>query len=151
MKKIIVIILVIVALVSITLCTYGQTKTDTTWSHVYNKDRFEIKRKSITVAGIVRSVRREADGDVHIQIKLDRNQQLLNEKNYKNQDSCLVVEIIYVYIPTQKNAIIDGMGYKNTVYVPKKGEHVQITGPYVLDKHHGWMEIHPVTKVKAIK
>src|SRR5207302_3722844 len=30
---------------------------------------------------------------------------------------------------------------------PPIGSHVSVTGPYVLDQLHGWMEIHPVWRI----
>jgi len=30
------------------------------------------------------------------------------------------------------------------------GEHVRVTGTYVLDSHNGWTEIHPVTRIDKL-
>ena len=36
-------------------------------------------------------------------------------------------------------------GYTNQIPVPSEGQHITITGPYVLDTdHYDWAEIHPV-------
>ena len=104
-----------------------------------------------TVTGTVMAVKREKDGDYHIRVKLDSGQEnLLNEKNIQVQHGCLVLEIICGCEVTQKDAIEPCQGYVNNVRVPEKGEHVQVTGSYVYDAEHGWMEIHPVTKIVLI-
>jgi Protein of unknown function (DUF3761) len=36
-------------------------------------------------------------------------------------------------------------GYKNSMSIPPVGTHVSVTGPWVLDLDHGWLEIHPVS------
>lgn len=146
MKKLIILSILLLTV----LALFGQE--DTTWKHVYNPQRFDIKSKSMTVTGKIVGKVQEADGDIHIRLKLDScSNKLLNDKNYKRQDSCLVIEIIYVYSVKQQDAVDKSKGYVNKVYVPKKGEHVRVTGPYVLDKEHGWYEIHPVSKVEVIK
>jgi hypothetical protein len=37
--------------------------------------------------------------------------------------------------------------FKGSIVIPPPGTHVSITGPYVLDTNHGWMEIHPVNAI----
>src|SRR5712692_4591227 len=41
-------------------------------------------------------------------------------------------------------------GLTNQVAIPKKGDHVAVTGTFVHDIEggHGWMEIHPVTLIE---
>jgi hypothetical protein len=31
--------------------------------------------------------------------------------------------------------------------LPPVGAHAQVTGSYVLDTNHGWMEIHPISVI----
>jgi hypothetical protein len=38
-------------------------------------------------------------------------------------------------------------GYRNAVTIPAVGDVVSITGSYVLDADHGWVETHPVSSV----
>ncbi len=35
------------------------------------------------------------------------------------------------------------------VATPTVGAHVTVTGPYVLDRNHGWMEVHPAWSITA--
>ena len=103
------------------------------------------------MTGTIELLRKEADGDYHILLKLDTGQNnLLNEKNYEEQKGCLVLEPVCVNKVTQKDAIKSCEDFVNKVYIPHTGEHVKVTGSYVLDKEHGWMEIHPVTKIETV-
>src|ERR1044071_3476457 len=52
------------------------------WNNVYNPKRLEIKNDCIEVTGRIVLERKEMDGDVHIQVKLDNQfNKLLNQKN----------------------------------------------------------------------
>ena len=88
----------------------------------------------------------EADGDVHVRTKLDQAySNLTNSANDQYQYGDLVVEIICVRPPSQTDAIPACQGYTNQIPVPSAGQHITITGPYVLDTdHYNWAEIHPV-------
>lgn len=130
-----------------------ELKCDTSlWQYVYHKNRLVLKEECKTVIGIIVSKKKEKDGDYHFKLKLDEGQEkLLNEKNLIKQDSCLVIEPICVNKVTQANAMDACKGFLNNVVIPNKGQHVKITGSYVLDSKHGWMEIHPVTKIELLK
>jgi hypothetical protein len=97
---------------------------------IYNPQRLEIKEPCKTVKGIVDKVTHEKDGDYHINLKLDPEfAGIINDKNVSGEHGNLVVEIIPMDEPK--------------IPAPKTGQHIKVTGSYVLDKHHGWMEIHP--------
>src|SRR3989441_12907286 len=115
-------------------------------SHVYNPERLQVVKSCITASGIVDNVIDEADGDVHIRLSLDpAYSNLTNSANDQYQYGDLVVEIICVNIPSQTDAIPACQGYTNQITVPSAGQHITITGPYVLDTdHYNWAEIHPV-------
>ena len=52
------------------------------WQHVYHSYRLEVKEECKVVTGTIDFLRKEADGDYHIRLKLDSGQNnLLNEKN----------------------------------------------------------------------
>ena len=116
-------------------------------SHVYNPSRLQIVKPCITASGTVDRVLEEADGDVHLRTNLDpANSNLTNSGNegYPNYGD-LVVEIICVTTPSQTDAIPACQNYTNQIPVPSAGQHITITGPYVLDTdHYDWAEIHPV-------
>jgi hypothetical protein len=55
-----------------------------------------------------------------------------------------VVEIICVGPITQADAVSACQGYTNNIPIPDVGEHIIVSGPYVLDtEHYNWAEIHP--------
>jgi hypothetical protein len=104
-----------------------------------------------TVAGTVTSVRSEPDGDVHVLLALpSRRSNLLNSGNVTDTHGDLVTEIICVGTVTQADAKRACAGYVNQVQVPSVGERVRISGTYVLDADHGWMEIHPVSSLTVL-
>ena len=115
-------------------------------SHVYNPYRLQTVKSCITASGTVDNVIEEADGDVHLRTNLDQAyNNLTNSANDKYQYGDLVVEIICVNPPSQTDAIPACQNYTNQIPVPNVGQHITITGPYVLDTdHYNWAEIHPV-------
>ena len=115
-------------------------------SHVYHPYRLQIVKPCITASGTVDRVIQEADGDVHVRTKLDQAySNLTNSANDQYQYGDLVVEIICVNPPSQTDAIPACQGYTNQIPVTSAGQHITITGPYVLDTdHYNWAEIHPV-------
>jgi hypothetical protein len=114
-------------------------------SHVYNPYRLQIEKSCITASGTVDAIIEEADGDVHVRLNLGlAYSNLTNSANDQYQYSDLVVEIICVNPPSQTDAIPSCQNYANQIQVPSPGQHIMITGPYVLDtNHYNWAEIHP--------
>lgn len=117
-------------------------------SHVYNPNRLQILRSCITVSGIVSSMpRREPDGDYHVWLHLDAvNASFSNDPSVHNGD--LVVEIICALPITQQDAIPACQNYTNQITAPQSGQHINVSGPYVLDTLHNWYEIHPAYSLK---
>jgi len=115
-------------------------------SHIYNSYRLQIVKSCITASGTVDRVIQEGDGDVHVRTILDQAYvNLTNSANDQYQYGDLVVEIICVNPPSQTDAIPASQNYTNQIPVPSAGQHITITGPYVLDTDHSyWAEIHPV-------
>jgi hypothetical protein len=115
-------------------------------SHVYHSYRLQIVKPCITASGTVDRVIQEADGDVHVRTNLDQAySNLTNSANNQYQYGDLVVEIICVTPPSQTDAIPACQNYTNQITVPSAGQHITITGPYVLDTdHYNWAEIHPI-------
>ena len=163
MKAPLVVALVIVSLVGATASIYlynrfipspgaGSTSSTTCGdpasisSHVYNPYRLQIVKSCTTASGTVDRVIPEADGDVHVRTILDQAyRNLTNSANVQYQYGDLVVEIICVTPPSQTDAIPACQNYSNQIPIPTAGQHITITGPYVLDTdHHNWAEIHPV-------
>ena len=115
-------------------------------SHIYNSYRLQIVKSCITASGTVDRVIQEGDGDVHVRTILDQAYvNLTNSANDQYQYGDLVVEIICVNPPSQTDAIPACQNYTNQIPIPSAGQHITITGPYVLDTdHYDWAEIHPV-------
>jgi hypothetical protein len=115
-------------------------------SHIYHPYRLQIVKSCTTASGTVDRVIAEDDGDVHLRLNLDSAySNLTNTANDQYQYGDLVVEIICVNPPSQTDAIPSCQNYTNQIPVPSVGQHITITGPYVLDTdHYNWAEIHPV-------
>lgn len=95
--------------------------------------------------------RHEKDGDGHCWLKLDAGQEkFLNAENQSKQDGNLVVEPICVYRTTQADAKAACRKFHQQILLPRLGSRVRVTGVWVLDKQHGHMEIHPITRIEPI-
>ncbi len=124
----------------------GCSDPDNISSHVYNPSRLQQVKACITASGTVDNVLSEADGDYHIRLSLDSQySNLTNSANDQYQYGTLVVEVICARTVTQQDAITPCQGYANKISIPNIGQHIAVTGPYVLDtEHYDWAEIHPV-------
>jgi hypothetical protein len=136
------------------IAAYGQTCTGSKalMKHVYKPDRLVEKKGCITVTGIIMKKVKEKDGDFHVRLKLDPGQDadLINDKNDQIQGGFLVFEPICVLPVTQASAKKACKGFKQKISLPNKGDHVSVTGIHMLDTEHGWLEIHPVTKIELL-
>lgn len=127
---------------------------DSLRAHVYHPQRLKVVEKCISVTGIIHHIKKEADGDDHIQVRLDPEfANLLNARNKAAQAASLVVEPICQNPVTQADAQTACRDFHSSVEVPPKGSHVRVLGSYVLDSEarHGWMEIHPVTSIEVVQ
>jgi hypothetical protein len=117
-------------------------------SHVYDPYRLQTVKSCTTASGTVDSLIEEADGDVHVRLNLDQAySNLTNSANDQYQYGDLVVEIICVNPPSQTDAIPACQSYPNPIQVPSAGQHIAVTGPYVLDTdHYNWAEIHQYSR-----
>lgn len=161
--------------------TNNDLLTDTTvlcdstlWNYVYDPSRLIVLQNCIQVTGVIwNTPTKEGDGDYHILVRLDAGQDFyLNNKNYELKDTCLVVEAVCaVKDPKRKGKVKTTLLYRllysdlpgvcddyySKIYIPKKGEHVKVSGPLVIDEgeysiiEHGWQEIHPVNRIELIK
>lgn len=123
---------------------------DSLWTHVYHPQRLKVIEKCISVTGTIHHIKKEADGDDHIQLTLDpKYASLLNDRNKTAQAGCLILEPICENPVTQTDAIPACRDFHSSVAVASKGAHVRVLGTYILDSepNHGWTEIHPVTSI----
>lgn len=120
------------------------------WDHVYRKTRLHIVESCIAVTGTIRHIKRESDGDDHIQLAVDPEfSKLLNERNKTAQGNTLILEPICQGPVTQEDAEAACHDFHSSVEVPNAGAKVRVVGSYVLDKQQGWMEIHPVSSIEV--
>lgn len=126
----------------------GQCNKDL-WQKVYNAQRLEVKAECTTVTGTITERSADEDGDEHMLLKLDAGQEgLLTDKNKKKKDGNLVIEAVCVNPTTLEKVGGTCRGFKNAVNLPQVGDHVRVTGSYVVDSHNGWTEIHPITTIE---
>jgi len=114
-------------------------------SHIYNPARLQVFKDCVTVSGIVDSVIMEDDGDYHVWFHVDA--QYANLPNSVNNDyrpGDLLAEIICATTVNQQDAFLACENYTNQIPIPNMNQNISVTGPYVLDLTHGWMEVHPV-------
>ena len=120
-------------------------------AHVYSPDRLQLLAACVTVTGTVDVIRTESDGDLHVLLRLDAGQEkYINTKNASAENGDLVLEPVCVNTPSQVDAVSACAGYKNPLPIPAVGTHVSVTGAWVLDLDHGWMEIHPVAAFDGV-
>jgi hypothetical protein len=132
----------------------------TLWKHVYAgshktaKDRLKVVAPCIIVTGTVYNYKAEPDGDYHIRVTVDAPfRSLLNSRNMAGQHGHLVVEPVCSHLATQGNVRREGVckDFSQKVFNARMtGKHVSVTGAYVEDMDHGWMEIHPVTSITVL-
>jgi len=121
---------------------------ETLWQ--YNAEEEQVIKPCITLTGTVESTHAEADGDENIQLNPDSGYvHLLNVWNILGQWGDIAIEPICENPPSEKKFVKACTGYKSTITLPHVGDHISVTGSYGADKH-GWVEIHPVTKIALI-
>jgi hypothetical protein len=122
-------------------------------ANVFTPGRLQVVTDCTAVRVIVlASFQDPEDGDYHVNLKPDPEfEQLLNHANLV-QVGTLVVELVpadqagcMVGQPPRPPHVNEDYGICTgaNVAVPSAGDHVEVIGPYVLDRDHGWMEIHP--------
>ena len=103
---------------------------------VYHPQRLKVKSRCRVAIGTVEKVKAELyDGDIHIELRLDRGQEGLLSTGNARVGGTLIVEII----PWDRARVL----------VPEEGERVEVVGPWVDDTAHGWFEIHPAWWISA--
>jgi hypothetical protein len=101
--------------------------------------------------GTVLAVIHEQDGDYHLWVKPDaRYGALLNSSNVYHGTPALVLEIVPECINTPPDSTTASECPPSKITPPKVGDHVEVSGPWVLDTVHGWNELHPVTALRVL-
>ena len=131
--------------------TYVNDCDTSLWKYVYNPDRLEVIDRCKTVTGVIEESSADEDGDQHMLLKLDNGQEeLLTKKNIKKKQGDLVIEAVCVNKTTLGKVGNTCNGFTNKIQIPKPGDHVKVSGSYVIDTHNGWAEIHPITKLEIL-
>ena len=147
-------IIAIFAISSINIVNASRNRCDSSlWQHVYNPERLQVITPCKTVSGTVDSISTEADGDFHIRLMVDPQfNNMINSANILGQHGLLVLEPICMNPVTQADAMAACQNFTQNLTIPQIGQHVNVTGTYVLDKAHGiWAELHPVTNITVMK
>lgn len=124
------------------------------WAHVYSPERLHRTHRCVEITGKVMYASPNSDGDYHISVKLDprfKDDNYINSRNRSVHHGWLVVELICVETP-HGNAIRACKGFTQRLPKPRKGQRVYVLGELVKDASpdHGWMEIHPVSRLRII-
>jgi hypothetical protein len=112
-------------------------KKSAVFDGTYHRARFQLLDSCRVATGVVREVKPEEDGDLHIQLELDPGQEdLMNAQNIAKQRGRLVLELM----PRDAGQILK----------PSCGWRVRVVGAWVEDgkkPSHGWNELHPIWKL----
>lgn len=147
----------------------GQCRPGDPLDGVYLPFRLQVKKRCVTVTGRVDCVRREPDGDVHIELHLSRRYRHLlplanaYQRCRSHTGPHLVVEIIPQNgrLPFSDNSA--GRAGFVTPKAPKRGQLIKVTGPYVWDTNAlhdllypgrhiaNWAEVHPAWNVTVLR
>jgi hypothetical protein len=129
-------------------------------ANVHKPKRLQVVTACIVVRGTVALVFQDGeDGDYHVNVQVDHEfEDLLNKAN-RVQLGTLLAEVV----PADQEGCTPGQpprppsGDKDfglctgaNVNLPAVGDRVELTGPYVLDSDHGWMEIHPAWHIERL-
>lgn len=76
----------------------------------------------------------------------------MNDRNRAEQAGDLAVEIVCVNPVRQQDAVASCSTPPASLNLrpPSVGAHTSVSGPYVLDTAHGWMEVHPLYEWHAV-
>ncbi len=116
------------------------------YQYVYHPLRLHVLQSCIHVSGVVRAIRTENDGDLHLQLELDPPYQDLLEPANSLEQGDLVIEPVCTTLPIQPDALNTCVADTHPLMtLPRIGQHVWMEGRYVLDLEHGsWAELHPL-------
>ena len=104
-----------------------------------------------TVTGVITEQHANEDGDIDVRLAPDPPyMNLLNGGNMSNLNGYLQTEAICQAQIRVAAAASACQGFVGSVFVPPNGTHVRVTGSYTFDRHHGWMEIHPISVLTVI-
>jgi hypothetical protein len=119
-------------------------------ANVRDPSRLRIVSRCATASGVVRGGDQQHDDDMDVFLAPDKGSaKLLNDRNRRYTRNALLLEIVPADQPGCRpgRPVRFGTCTGANLRAPKAGTHVTVTGPFVLDRGHGWMEIHPVWRI----
>ena len=120
------------------------------WTHVYDPTRLKVKAPCVTVTGVIATQHNSDDGDIDMRLVPDAP--FTNLLNAANNGRLQIEAVCQGKINADTPAAsVSCRNFTGNVLLPPVGAHVQVTGSYVLDTNHGWMEIHPITEITIIR
>ncbi|MBC7462572.1 MAG: hypothetical protein H7287_14550 [Thermoleophilia bacterium] len=113
---------------------------------VYAPQRLKMLNPDVTVTGTVVHVKREGDGDDHINIIPDPDSRWTLAQHPTKF-------LIFHGAPQTELVTEETRNTRHSGELPqaKVGDHVRIRGPWVDDLVHNWNEIHPVQDIQVLK
>jgi hypothetical protein len=124
------------------------------WNHVHDVKRLTVMTACQTVTGVVVESHANDDGDIDMDLAVDQQyKNLLNQGNITKLNGNLHIEAICQapVHPDVPDALRSCANFKGTVPIPANGMYVQVTGVYLKDNDHGWMEIHPISVLSILR
>ena len=130
------------------------------WKFIANPPgRFKILNQCVSVTGAVLSIQYEPDGDTDFPLALDAPyKNMVTKANFNPLMRGGIWSEMICQHPEQSSAIEafkrgECNGFNGPIFtVPQPGQHIQVTGTYLLDlREGGHAEIHPVSSIKIIK
>ena len=115
--------------------------------YVYRPARLQFLLPCLHVIGTIVRSSAEADGDVHIDVRLDAPYEGMLTPGNDAAEGVLIVEPVCQFPPVQAESIRVCASDPNPLSgpLPAVGDHVWMEGRYVLDlQHHAWAELHPL-------
>ncbi len=113
---------------------------------VYHPSRLQIVQSCLAISGTVVFVAHEADGDWHIALSPDPlYRDYVTVQNAETHGANWVLEIVPACATPPADSTAAAKCPANPEPVPRMGQHITATGPYVLDlQHGGHAELHPL-------
>jgi hypothetical protein len=116
-------------------------------AYVYRPARLRTLAPCVRARGTIVKRSMEADGDIHLRLRLDAPDRGVLNAGSAEQGGNLVVEPVCQFPPMQADAIricaSDPDPFPGPL--PSVGDHVWIEGRYVVEvQHDAWTELHPL-------
>lgn len=121
--------------------------------YVYRPARLRRVAACIRAHGTIVTRTMEADGDIHLQLRLDAPDRVLLNAGSAEEGGNLVVEAICQFPPLRADAIRICATNPDPFPgpLPNVGDHVWMEGRYVVEVQHGaWSELHPLYRWGAM-